>query len=720
MPELRKLFVFLIACGTAASVMAAGQAPAPGASPATPAVQTPAGRGGAQTAPRGGGRGAAGAPRDNQAAQPVTGTASISGVVTLDGSPSGVRRAQVNLSGNGRGRSAVTNDEGRFSFSALPAGRYTLNVSKPGYSTIAYGAKKPGRQGTPIQLADGQAMNNAHVRLPRGGVITGVVVDEFGEPSPSTQVRVFRSVIQNGERTVTNAGNAQTDDRGVYRIFQLLPGEYLVSAVPRNSGIGDLASQLRAELEPLLQQVQAAGGIGALGGRRGGGGGRGGEFGALVGGGGGGGGGRGQQLLDRVQQIQQQLAQQPEQATAYAPVYYPGTINAAQASKITLESGQERGGVDFQLQAVPTAKVSGRIAGVDATQPGGAQVMLQVAKNQSVPGLNTQNTRMNSDGSFQFQNVTPGQYRVMVRVPVRQPEPAQPEGLAGVPLGPGGGGRGRGPAGRGGAVTQVLWASTDVSVDGRDVSDLALSLQPGMTLSGRVVFAAATAAAPADLTAVRVMLTPTGTGGGGGPGVMPQPTDAAGNFSIAGVVPGRYALNGNVAMGRAGGQGGGRGAGPAGQSAAPQPGARTAWTLKSAMINGVDALDFPLDIEPNQNLSGAVVTFTDNVQELSGMLQDAMGRPAPDYTIVLFPADNRYWVAQSRRILSTRPGTDGKFTFRGFPAGQYRLTAVIDAEPGEWYDPAFLTQVVPASMPVSIADGEKKTQDIRLAAAQQN
>jgi hypothetical protein len=712
MQGLRTFLIALVACSTAA-VVAAGQAPAPGASPSGPATQAPGGRAGGDAAgPRGGGRGAAG-PRDNQAAQAATGTAAISGVVTLEGSSSGVRRAQVNLSGNGRGRSAMTNDEGRFSFSALPAGRYTLNVSKPGYSNIAYGAKKPGRQGTPIQLADGQVMNNANVRLPRGGVITGVVVDEFGEPSPNTQVRVFRSTIQNGERTVSNVGNAQTDDRGIYRIFQLLPGEYLVSAVPRNSGIGDLASQLRAELEPLMQQVQAAGGVGALAGGRGGGG-RGGAFGDLVGG------GRGQQLLDRVQQIQQQLGQQPEQSTAYAPVYYPGTINAAEASKITLESSQERGGVDFQLQAVPTARVSGRISGVDPSQPGGAQVMLQVARSQAVPGLNTQNTRMNPDGSFQFQNVTPGQYRVMVRVPVRAAEAAQAEGLAGAQLGPGGRGRG-GPGGRGPAVTQILWASTDVSVDGRDVTDLALMLQPGMTVSGRVAFAG-TAAAPPDLSVVRVMMATVDNGGGGagGPGVMPQPTDAAGNFSIPGVVPGRYALRGNIAGGRAGGPGGGGGR-VGGPAAAPGTGSPTAaWTLKSAVINGVDVLDFPLDVEPNQNLSGAVVTFTDRTQELAGTLQDAMGRPTADYTIVLFPADNRYWVPQSRRILSTRPGTDGAFAFRGFPAGQYRLTAVIDAEPGEWYDPAFLTQVVPASMMVSVAEGEKKTQDIRLATASQN
>jgi hypothetical protein len=647
------------------------------------------------------------------------GTASISGVVSLEGSVSGVRRAQITLGGGGRGgRSTTTNDQGQFSFIALPAGRYTLNVSKPGFSSMAYGAKKPGRQGTPIQLADGQALNNANIRLPKGGVITGVVVDDVGEPSPNTQVRAFRSVIQNGERTLVSAGNAQTDDRGIYRMFQLLPGEYLVSAVPRNAGLGDIGNQIRAQLDPLLQQVQAAGGLEAIMAGRGGGG----PLGELLGAQGGRG-GRGGQIAEQILQLQQQLAQQPEQNSAYAPVYYPGTTTASQASKIPLDSGQERAGVDFQLQLVPTAKVGGRIGGFDPSQPpSNAQITLQTARPQAVPGLNTFNSRMNQDGSFQFQNVTPGQYRVMVRVPVRQPAVVQPDAQGNMAE-PAAGPRGRGAGGRGGAgaITQVLWASTDVSVEGRDVSDLTLNLQPGMTITGRVAFDG-TGAPPADVTMARVNLVPMETGGPG-PGVTQQPIDAAGNFSISGVVPGRYSLRGNVAgAGRAAGGGAGAAVGggavrAGGPPAAPAQAGAGGWTMKSAIINGIDVLDFPLDIEPNQSLSGAMVTFTDRAQELSGTLQDAMGRPAPDYTIVLFSADNRYWIPQSRRIMSTRPGTDGAFSFRGFPPGQYRLTAVTDAEPGEWYDPAFLTQVLPASMTVSITEGEKKTQDIRLATA---
>ena len=649
--------------------------------------------GGGRGGQRGAGRGA-GPARDFAGQLAADGTAIVAGVVTLSGSGTPVRRAQVSLSTTGGrgGRTTVTDQEGRFSFVSLPAGRYTLTVTKPGYATISYGAKKPGRQGTPIQLADGQTLTNANISLSRGGVITGIVVDEFGEPSPNTQVRAFRYAFQNGERTLQQSGQGQTDDRGMYRIFQLLPGEYVVSAVPRNSAVFELGTQIQAQIQPLLDQLQTPGGATMIfsGGAA-----------ATVDA------GRGQ-ILDQIQQLRQQIGQQPEQTTAYAPVYYPGTTTPAQAGRVPIEAGQERSGVDFQLQLVPTAKIQGRVTGAEAVGPG-AQLMLQPARQQDeldVPGLSRSMARLGPDGTFTFQNVTPGDYRLTVRVPVRQDGANEDPNAQAGPAGPGRGGRGFPFPGRGGpgSVSQVLWASTDVAVDGRDVSDLTLTLQPGMTFSGRFAFDSSASQPPADLSASRVMLLPADRDAIGG--VMSQTVDATGNFTVTGVVPGRYTLRAVLSNAGRGGIG------------APQPGqvnTGSNWTLKSALLNGTDVLDFGLNIEPNQSPSGMLLTFSDRAQELTGTLQDAMGRPTPDYTIVMFPADNRFWIPQSRRILSTRPGTDGTFSFRGFPAGQYRLTAVTDAEPGEWFDPAFLAQVVPASVMVSVGEGEKKVQDLRLA-----
>ena len=71
-----------------------------------------------------------------------------------------------------------------------------------------------------------------------GSVITGTVVDEYGEATAGTQVRVMRYVMQGGRRTLQQAGTGSTDDRGIYRVYGLQPGDYIVSAVPRNAGPG--------------------------------------------------------------------------------------------------------------------------------------------------------------------------------------------------------------------------------------------------------------------------------------------------------------------------------------------------------------------------------------------------------------------------------------------------------------------------------------------------
>ena len=107
------------------------------------------------------------------------------------------------------------------------------------------------------------------------------------------------------------------------------------------------------------------------------------------------------------------------------------------------------------------------------------------------------------------------------------------------------------------------------------------------------------------------------------------------------------------------------------------------------------------------------VTFAPRLSELTGLVQDATGKPATDYTLVVFPADSRYWLPSTRRIQATRPASDGRFSLNNLPAGDYRLVAVVDPEPGQWFDPAFLRELLPGSMAVTLAKGEKRTQDIR-------
>jgi uncharacterized protein (DUF2141 family) len=660
-------------------------------------------------------------------AQPTTGTADISGSVMLEGANAPVRRGQVTLSSQAirSSRTLITDDKGHFDFTALPAGRYTLTVSKPGYVTTSYGAKKPGRAGTPIQLADTQRFDSANLVMPKGSVITGTVIDEGNEPTPGTQVRAYQYVIRTGEKTLQQAGSASTDDRGAYRIYGLQPGDYLVSVTPRSPNANDMRQALMSQIDQLLQQAQVAGAQQGPGGGPGGG-----------GRGGGGGnvglgnlgraaqqpGGRGQQLVDEATALQQQLAQQEKEPTVgYAPVYYPGTTNSASAVPVTLSVGEERAGVDMQLVQVPTAIVSGTLTAPGGTLPQGTQLMLlpiTTPGSPLVPGLAEQGARVLANGTFAFTNVAPGQYTVSARAMLRESDPTQANANANANAQTNqAGGRGArgfavGGGGRGtpGIVTSVLWASADITVNGQNISNLNLALAAGMTVTGHVEFRGTTSTPPSDLTRVRVNITSQDpqTQQNFGGNIPPGTVDATGNFTIPGVPPGHYVLRGNAPVGNTGG---GRGGGGTAVTVTNGGG----WSLKTAVVEGRDSLDFPFEVRPGAEVSNAVLTFGDKTQTLRGTLQDSSGRPTADYTIIVFAADKTYWTPQSRRITSSRPGTDGTYSVTSLPPGDYRIAAVTDVEQGEWYDPNFLTQLLPASTLVSLKEGDTKTQDLKLA-----
>ena len=188
-------------------------------------------------------------PRDNMAAP--TGTARISGRVVAADTGSPIRRAQINVNSREAqfNRSVTTDSEGRYELSSLPAGRYRLFVNKAGYVTLEYGQARPFEAGKPLDIADAQALDKIDFSLPRGSAITGRITDEFGDPITDVQVEALRYQFVNGERQLVNAGrSAQTDDLGGYRIFGLMPGDYIVRASMRPNMPG---APRAADVEPI-------------------------------------------------------------------------------------------------------------------------------------------------------------------------------------------------------------------------------------------------------------------------------------------------------------------------------------------------------------------------------------------------------------------------------------------------------------------------------------
>jgi hypothetical protein len=273
------------------------------------------------------------------------------------------------------GRGMLTDDSGVFDLTELPAGRYTLTVSKSGFVSLSYGQRRPLQAGTPLQLADGQQLKGIEFQLPRGSVISGHVLDEDGDAMPGVMVRIMRYQYLQGERRLTPAGNGQTDDKGLYRVWGLMPGEYYVNAVARGGG-------------------PAGGAFGGPGGPGGFGGGRGGR------GGGPGSGGS------------------PEQEqTNYAPTYYPGVPSVNEAKAVTVGLSQEVLDINFGMQLVRVSRISGVVSNPDGTPVTSGNINLMAegggARGNQI-GMNF-GARIQWDGSFTIGNVAPGHYILRAR-----------------------------------------------------------------------------------------------------------------------------------------------------------------------------------------------------------------------------------------------------------------------------------------------------------------
>ena len=180
--------------------------------------------------------------RDNPPAR--IGTAVIRGQVVDRESGLPLARFVVRMTGGGNERpaEAVTDRQGRYHFTQLPAGRYLLSVDPPEYRATylrqAYGDSHPLtplRASKPVRLdlADGEVRAGVNIALWRSLAITGRVVDEYGEPM--SNVEVLANVIGGPENMYVGPGRT-TDDRGVFRLFGLAPGDYRVCARPQNYG----------------------------------------------------------------------------------------------------------------------------------------------------------------------------------------------------------------------------------------------------------------------------------------------------------------------------------------------------------------------------------------------------------------------------------------------------------------------------------------------------
>jgi hypothetical protein len=304
---------------------------------------------------------------------------------------------------------ASTDENGNFAFSGLADGEYRVDVQKTGYAPSV----EPFNRATTVHVPSA----GLEVRLQRGGVITGRVLDASGQPLPDVQVMALRRLEQrNGEPgrwfPAPMTGGQQTNDVGEFRIAGLAAGEYLIAA-------------MRAMTSPFGGPSVAASAHG----------------------------------------------------TAMTNTYYPGTTNQAAAQPIAVRAGDTVANIEFTMQSSPAFRVSGRVVDESGQPVLGAMVMLMGdTRNVGFMGPSG-HTQSDSDGRFSIADVTPGTYRLHASVPMRMEPGASAAGgigaeSVGVTAGVTGGvafsswsvdSRTGGVAGAGSAPTEIVVSDANVT-----------------------------------------------------------------------------------------------------------------------------------------------------------------------------------------------------------------------------------------------------------------
>jgi Carboxypeptidase regulatory-like domain len=594
----------------------------------------------------------------------------------------------VTLSGAGiRAKRVIVDPQGRFLFHELPAGAFNIKAVKPGFLDGAYGVLRPDGTARSLELTDGERLTDVTVRMWPYGTISGTVTDDAGDPVAYASVQALRRTIVAGKWRLVNIGaTGAADERGVYRITGLVPGEYglvitsMVSTLPPSlldvatfvkTNPGDESSRLARELttngafgfvNDLMQGFPVT---------------RVGEF-----------------MMQNAGNLT--IGSDGKTIESYPTVWYPSAPVPAEASFVAVGPGDQRTNVDIRPRLTKALTVSGAVIGPDGPVPHLALRLVPSRLEETTAEITssvamsftTAMTVTDASGRFTFLAVPSGQFVIRAMTSPRPPAEPVP---APVRLESGGMATtvASGPAPAPMVTTEpTFWAATPVSVGSTDTTGVTVSLRSGIRVTGSVEFTGA-AAKPtgSELRALRISMEPSDSRLLAYPTAYQAQIDPTGKFYTIGLMAGRYLMK---------------------CDAAPR-----GWVLKSATVQGRDICDVPLALE-NADVEGLVITFTDRPSVLSGFVHDSQGKAQDDASVLVFPTGST-WIdhgSSPRRLRGVRASRSGAFSFSNLPAGDYYLVAVNDAVASNWQDPAFLAKLARLAMRVSIGDGQSISQNL--------
>src|SRR5579862_767303 len=427
--------------------------------------------------------------RGAQTPAPTSGTGVLLGVIVdaLDNKP--VANAEVTLGGAPPAlpnTQLLTDAEGQFVFMDLPAGTYTITATKAGYADGAYGRLRPAGLTQSLLLANGDRLGDVRIPMWKYGAITGTVRDEVGESMVLAPVRVLTRTIVAGERKLSAGALVRTDDRGIYRFNSLTPGDYIV-AVPSTQ-----ASAPESVVELYRSQQGRGGGsdFSPLGATE--------TFALFLSPGSLKVGGFAFVSSSASGLMRAGVAPMPSsdgRVFVYPTQYHTAARFIAEATTVTVRSGEEVPGVDVQLKLSPSSRVSGVVTGPDGPVMAALYLAPDTNDLSTDTSFETATTVSDATGRFSFLGVPAGQYQLHA---LRAQAPPRGGTRGGQPAAV------RTPAEQSASAGYTWSAAQPISVSSTDLDGLAVTLRPGFRISGVAEFKGSTLKPP-DPTLVRRM-----------------------------------------------------------------------------------------------------------------------------------------------------------------------------------------------------------------------
>lgn len=343
------------------------------------------------------------------------------------------------------------------------------------------------------------------------------------------------------------------------------------------------------------------------------------------------------------------VAERPGNKTpqsGYLMTYYPNVLDPSAATPIDIIAGADVHGIEIRLVKGRLYRIRGRLTGAE----GFASSMLLTPVFQG----QTQPAPVQRDGSFTFQNVSPGEYTIRSnRVGPRNPGQPPP-----------------------------LFAYTRVTVRDQDMDNLEVPLGPGREIKGTIQMENDTLAMPAGL---RVLLQMAG-GTPDSTGLQNALSRTDGTFQMRGLAPEKYQIT------------------VAGQSQGSY--------VKAIRFENVDITREYLDLSSG---SGGTleIQLSPKAADVAGTVRNENGEPVPNVPVTLWtpgrPANGVYSPART-----TNTDAGGAFQIFNLAPGEYRVAAWEELEPGLAQNPDFRARFESTAAKVEVQESSHATADTKL------